>query len=106
MFIDLTNSIKALLLLFFIISANFLGVSFNCELQEKFKKNTLVSNLIIFGIIYFYINLSSSKIENSPLGILKYSLYIYVLFLLLIKQTFVTFVNGCNMYNLYSNYTN
>lgn len=92
MITNITKSIKALLLLFFIISANFLGVSFNCELQDKFKNNTLSSNLIIFGIIYFSINLSSREIENSPIQILRFSFYIYILFLLLAKQTFITFI--------------
>jgi hypothetical protein len=92
MLTNLTKSIKALLLLFFIISANFLGVSFNCELQDKFKNNTIVSNFIIFGIIYFSINLSYHNSEDSPLTILRFSLYIYILFLLLAKQSFITFV--------------
>lgn len=89
---NMTKSIKALLLLFFIITTNFVGVSFNCELQENFKKNTLVSNLLIFGIIYFSINLSSYNTINDPVAIFKYSIWIYILFLLLIKQTFITFV--------------
>ncbi len=92
MITNITKSIKALLLLFFIISANFLGVSFNCELQDKFRNNTLTSNLIIFGIIYFSINLSSREIDNSPIEILRFSFYIYILFLLLAKQTFITFI--------------
>lgn len=92
MITNITKSIKALLLLFFIISANFLGVSFNCELQNKFRNHTLTSNLIIFGIIYFSINLSSKEIENSPIQVLKFSFYIYLLYLLLAKQTFITFI--------------
>ncbi len=104
MLTNITKSIKALLLLFFIVSANFLGVSFNCELQDKFKNNTLISNLLIFGIIYFSINLSSNDKINEPLKILNFSFYIYVLFLMLIKQTFVTFIINiiliCSIYIL------
>ncbi len=104
MITNITKSIKALLLLFFIVSANFLGVSFNCELQEKFKNSTLISNLLIFGIIYFSINLSSNDKINEPLKILNFSFYIYVLFLMLIKQTFVTFIINiiliCSIYIL------
>ncbi len=92
MITNITKSIKALLLLFFIVSANFLGVSFNCELQEKFKNSTLISNLLIFGIIYFSINLSSDDRINEPLKLISFSFYIYVLFLMLIKQTFITFI--------------
>ena len=89
MITNITKSIQALLLLFFIVSANFLGVTLDTELQSKIKTEPVLLNFIIFGIIYFTIILSSeSGKQSSPLTVFRYSLYIYVLYLLLSRQPY------------------
>ena len=93
MITNITKSIQALLLLFFIVSANFLGVTLDTELQSKIKTEPVLLNFIIFGIIYFTIILSSeSGKQSSPLTVFRYSLYIYVLYLLLSRQPYPLFI--------------
>ncbi len=93
MITNITKSIQALLLLFFIVSANFLGVTLDSELQSKLKTDPILINFIIFGIIYFTIILSSETgKQSSPFTVLRYSLYIYILYLLLSRQPYPLFI--------------
>jgi hypothetical protein len=88
---NFSENIRALFLLFLAISANFLGNTLNCSIQKKLSDNPIIRHLFILMIIYFTIVFASESIL-SPLEIFKNSLAIYVLFILLTKQTYEMFL--------------
>lgn len=81
-----TDSVRGLLLLFLAILANFLGVTMNCQLQKKMVENSLFRNIAILCLIYFTINFTSYA-GLHPGWLLLGAFPIYVLFILLMKQT-------------------
>ncbi len=86
LFID---SSKGLLLLFLAILANFLGNIMNCGTQRLMTDSPLYRNIAVYFLIYFTINFTSSEI--SPNKLFVYAAFVYVLFVLLMKQTKVLF---------------
>lgn len=89
--IYLINIIKALLLLFLLISTNFFVDTINCDLQSMLYKNIFIKHIIIYFLIFFSIDLTVDA-DMSPITIGKNSLVIYIFYLLLTKQTPAMFV--------------
>jgi hypothetical protein len=88
---DLSPNIRALFLLFLAISGNFLGNTLNCSIQKVLTENSIMRHMFIILMIYFTIDYSSKSSMN-PLEILKSTLIIYILFILLTKQTHIMFI--------------
>ncbi len=82
------NITKALFILLLAISSNFVTTTFNCDLQKQFTTNPFVIHSFVFGIILFSINiLGSQNVSSNLLQTLTHSLYIYIVYLLLTKQS-------------------
>jgi hypothetical protein len=88
---EFSSSIKALFLLFLALSANFLGNTLNCSIQKILIDNVAIRHIFVLMIVYFTIDFTS-KSSMSPLEILKNSFIIYVLFILLTKQSYEMFI--------------
>lgn len=84
------DSSKGLLLLFLAILANFLGNTMNCGTQKLLTESPLFRNIAVYFLIYFTINFTSSNI--SPSKLFMNSGFVFVLFILLMKQNKILFV--------------
>ena len=73
-------------LLLLAVSGNFVAETLGCETQYLFSKNMFVKQLIIFFMIYFTINFSSSS-APSPQSSLFKAFLLWVFFLLFTKMT-------------------
>lgn len=80
------DSVRGVLLLFLAILANFLGVSMNCSLQKNMTHHPLWRNIAIYLIIYFTINFTSQSVIH-PFHLFGYAFIVYVLYLLLVRQS-------------------
>jgi hypothetical protein len=88
---DLLPNIRAVLLIFLAVSANFVGNTLNCSIQKLLINNAIVRHLFVMLIIYFTIDFTSKSSMN-PINILRNTFIIYALFLVLTKQTIEMFV--------------
>lgn len=86
-----TDSVKGMLLLFLALTATFLGSVLNCSIQDILSKNNYVKYITVLFFIYFSINITSSP-NQYPLYLLGNTIFIFVLFLLLMKQNKVFFI--------------
>lgn len=89
--INSTNIFKALLLLFIWISTNFLVNTINCDLQSLINSNQIIKHMLLYCLIYFFLCLTVDC-NQSPFMICQNSFVIYILYLLLTKQTPVMFL--------------
>lgn len=96
---SLTNTLNnGVFLLIIGISANFLGNTINCSAQKILTNNVIIKHLLILAIIQFTLDFSVEK--NIKTGIIDikyldrflYTFGIYILFILLTKQTYNTFI--------------
>ncbi len=98
-----TDSIKGLLLLFLAILANFLGKTLNCKTQDFLNNSAIGRNIVVYFLIYFTINFTT--LHMHPIKEFVLAFFIYVLYVLLMKQTqyfflinlfiiFIIFVNA------------
>jgi hypothetical protein len=83
---DLSPNIRAVFLIFLAVSSNFIGSTMNCSIQKIMTENAAVRHLFVLLIIYFTIDFTS-KHNMHPIQILKNALFIYLLFIVLTKQT-------------------
>lgn len=88
---DLSSNIRAVFLIFLAVSANFVGNTLNCSIQKLLIENTVVRHLFVMLIIYFTIDFTSKSTMN-PIQILKNAFFIYLLFIVLTKQTYGMFI--------------
>lgn len=88
---DLSSNIRAVFLIFLAVSANFVGNTLNCSIQKILINNAAVRHLFVILIIYFTIDFTS-KSSMDPIQILQNTLLIYVLFIVLTKQTYEMFI--------------
>jgi hypothetical protein len=56
------NYTKALLLLFLTIMGNYIAELFGCRLQYLLTNNMIVKNIVLFGLIYFTLNFTSTQV--------------------------------------------
>ncbi len=84
-----SSEIRAVLLLIIAISANFLGNTLNCGLQEALTNSPILRNLFLFLIVCFTIDFTS-KSDSDPFEVIKRSFIIYIFYILLTKQNFET----------------
>lgn len=82
------DSIRGLFLLFLAILANFLGPTMNCSFQKRMQDNALWRNIAVYGLIYFTINFTSQG-DSHPFILFGYAFLVYVLYLLLIRQSLI-----------------
>lgn len=80
--------IKGVFLVFLSIVGNFLDTMLPIHTQSIIKNNTTIKHILTFITIYFVIDFSSNKVSN-PLVHLKNSIFIYILFVLFIKSTYI-----------------
>lgn len=85
----LSESIRAVFLLFIAISANFLGNTLNCGLQFDLTTTPILRNLFLYILIVFTIDFTSKK-SMSVQEILSKSLIIYIFYIMLSKQDYIT----------------
>ena len=79
---------KGLLLIFLAIIGNYLAGTMNCSVQYAIKEYPMIKWVMIFGIIYFTINFTST---SDPSGLFFQSVLVFVIFVLMMKQKAVTF---------------
>lgn len=79
---------KGLLLIFLAIIGNYLAGTMNCSVQYAIKEHPMIKWVMIFGIIYFTINFTST---SDPSGLFFQSVLVFVIFVLMMKQKAVTF---------------
>ena len=89
MFEEISNSIKAVFLLFIAISANFLGNTLSCNLQYNLTTIPYLRHIFLFLIIIFTIDFTSRS-SISVEEILTRSLIIYIFFIMLNRQNYMT----------------
>jgi hypothetical protein len=89
MFEEISNSIKAVFLLFIAISANFLGNTLSCNLQYNLTTIPYLRHIFLYLIIIFTIDFTS-KNSLSVEEILTKSLIIYIFYIMLNKQDYIT----------------
>lgn len=80
------DSIRGLFLLFLAILANFLGPTMNCSFQKRMQEHSLWRNIAVYCLIYFTINFTSQS-NSHPFLLFGYAFLVYVLYLLLIRQS-------------------
>ena len=84
--IEYIPQIRAVLLLFIAISANFLGSTLNCGLQKILTDNNIIRHLFLYLIILFTIDFTSKS--DLPLEeIIFKSFVIHLFYILLTKQS-------------------
>ena len=97
--------VKGMALLILAVGCNFTSELFGCKLQYLLTNNMFFKHFILIFIIFFSINFTNSKLVK-PESVLKYTLLIYVLFLLFSKMNiyFTLFVlfNLMIQYYLYT----
>ena len=72
-----TSEIRAVLLLFIIISGSFLENTLNCNIQKALVDIPMLRHLFLLLIIFFTIDFTS-KNESEPFDTLKKSFVIYI----------------------------
>ena len=77
--------VKGMALLILAVGCNFTSELFGCKLQYLLTNNMFFKHFILIFIIFFSINFTNSKLVKPEL-VLKYTLLIYVLFLLFSKM--------------------
>lgn len=85
---DSNQYAKGLLLIFVAIICNFLASTMNCSVQHFIKTKPVVKWIILFGVIYFSINFTST---SNPLWLFFQSFLVFIVFILMMKQTWYTF---------------
>ena len=86
---ELNQYAKGLLLVFVAIISNFLASTMNCSFQHMIQTKPVVKLLIVFGVIYFTINFTST---SNPLWLAFQSVLVFIVFILMMKQTWYTFL--------------
>jgi hypothetical protein len=86
-----TSEIRAVLLLFIIISGSFLENTLNCNIQKALTDIPMLRHLFLLLIIFFTIDFTS-KNESEPFDTLKKSFVIYIFYIMLTKQNFSTLI--------------
>ncbi len=86
MFSDLNKNIlfgKNLFILYLVISSNFLGNLFGCQIQNSFTNNILVKHLLGFLTLFFFISLAETSdiLPAEPTQKILFAFIIYILFL-------------------------
>jgi len=84
--LEIVPQIRAVLLLFIAISANFLGSTLNCSLQKTLTDNPVIKHLFLYLIIVFTIDFTS-KSDLSIEQVIFKSFIIYLFYILLTKQS-------------------
>jgi Ca2+/Na+ antiporter len=79
---------KGLLLIFLAIIGNYLAGTMNCSVQYAIKEHPMIKWVMIFGLLYFTINFTST---SDPSGLFFQSVMVFVIFVLMMKQKAVTF---------------
>lgn len=77
--------IKGIFLAFLSILGNFLDTMLPCQTQYVLRTNPFIRQIVMFIVIYFVIDFSSTKVVN-PTTHLLYSSVIYILFFLFTKS--------------------
>lgn len=82
---DLMNgSAKSLFVLYLMISSNFLGSLFGCQVQDILTNNMLVKHLLGFLTLYFFVSIVDPS-QYNPLQKLMFTVLIYLCFILSTK---------------------
>ena len=99
---DFTESTKGSLLLFLAIIANFLGNTMNCSIQNLLTNSYISRNVAIYFLIYFTVHFTSK--QHHPIKNFGNAFFIYLLFLLLVKQnTYFFLINFSIIFTIYVN---
>jgi len=95
--------IRGIFLLILTILASTVENTFSCQTLQFIYKNTLVRQFLLLFLIYFIIDFSTEK-SLHPLYNLKYSLILYILYIIISKQNIyfssIIFILLCTMYIL------
>ena len=73
---------SGLFVLYLIVSGNFVGELFSCDLQQIMTENYLVKHLLGFATLFFFVNMVSSDIHWPKPIIAGISLAMYLLFII------------------------
>ena len=82
---DLVGLTEAFFLLFLAIAGNFLGETMGCKTQFYLSKKPLLKQLVLFLMIYFTTNFTSTK-THSPKTMLKRTLLLWIVFIIFAKM--------------------
>ena len=92
---DLINMTKGLFMILLTVSGGFTVDTLGCQSQYLFSNNMLVKQIIIFSMIYFTIDLTTTE-HPHPMNILKKAVCVWVFFIMFTKMnkifTSVSFV--------------
>ncbi len=79
---------RAVFVLLLVISSNFVTSTFNCDLLHQFYNNPYVTHAFVIAIIFFSINILGNPNKDETFNNVMYkSLYVYLVYLLLTKQS-------------------
>ena len=84
-FTELHNCKQSLFLLFLSIAGNFVAETLSCGSQRILSNNMYVKSLIVFFMIYFTMDFSSTEVVN-PMIQLKRSIFLWVFLLIFTKM--------------------
>ena len=96
--IETTNQpLYAIFIFFLIISSNYLGELFPCKIQKVMTENIYVKHIFAFLTLVFFVVLVDPLKSQTLNGTLGTSVFLYVVFLLLINTNVVFFLlsMGC-----------
>ena len=100
---DLVGLTEAFFLLFLAIAGNFLGETMGCKTQFYLSKKPLLKQLVLFLMIYFTTNFTSTK-THSPKTMLKRTLLLWIVFIIFAKMppahTFIVIMLAICIYTI------
>lgn len=100
-----SDTIKGIFLLILAVSGNFVAETLGCKTQKLLSEDMFAKHIIIYLIIYFALGFTSNN-HVHPGELAKYSLLIWILFVLFSKMTLpftiVTFILLAFMYIIHS----
>lgn len=78
---------SGLFLLFLIVSSNFVGELFSCDLQNMLRTTRSLKHLFGFAMLFYFVNLTSSTLPWSKGLLAGFSAALYALFVLSSRTT-------------------
>lgn len=81
-----SGMIKSVFLLLLVVFGNFTAETLSCDIQSKLIDNMAIKYLIIFMIIYFTLNITSSNTPH-PIDVAKKTVIIWITYIIFTHMT-------------------